>query len=253
MRRIPLGIAILALLVSAAPPRVRADTASVAVAANFFPPIQKIAVAFQAQTGHVLRISSGASGGLYAQIKNGAPFDVFFSADNERPEQLEHEGLGMKGSRFTYALGVLVLWSTRPGLVDDAGQVLVKGHFRHLAMANPKVAPYGAAAQQTLAMMGLWRATEGKRVIGENLGPTYQFVATGNAELGFVALSQVLADPKAAAGSQWIVPDKLYNPIRQDVILLRHGKDNAAAKALLDFVRGKEGRDMIRAFGYDTP
>jgi molybdate transport system substrate-binding protein len=138
-------------------------------------------------------------------------------------------------------------------VVDAAGQVLLNGEFRHLALANPKVAPYGAAAQQTLAMLGLWRATEGKRVIGENLGPTYQFIASGNAELGFVALSQLRADPKGVSGSQWIVPDSLYNPIKQDAILLRHGKDNIAARALLAFVRSPEGRDLIRTFGYDTP
>jgi molybdate transport system substrate-binding protein len=249
---LPAGL-VAALLAVAAVPGARAGEATAAVAANFNLPLRKLAEQFQRRSGHTLQIVAGSSGGLYAQIKNGAPFDVFFSADDGRTAQMEQEGLGVAGTRFTYALGKLVLWSAKPGVVDDRGQVLVKGNFRRLAMANPKIAPYGAAAQQTLAMLGLWEATAEKRVIGENLGPTYRFIASGNADLGFVALSQVRADPKAAGGSQWIVPENLYNPIKQDAILLRHGQDNAAAQALLAFVRGAEGRELIRGFGYDTP
>ncbi len=253
MKRIGIAIVTGATIWTAMAGAAAAEQVAAAVAANFFPPLQIIAARFEERSGHKVRLSSGATGTFYAQIKNGAPFDVFFSADAERPELLEKEGLGVPGSRFTYAQGVLVLWSAKPGFVDDRGTVLVNGEFKHLALANPKVAPYGAAAQQTLAMMGLWAATEGKRVVGENLGPTYQFIATGNAELGFVALSQLRGDPKSANGSLWIVPEQLYNPIRQDALLLRHGKANAAALALLAYVRTPRVREMIREAGYEVP
>jgi molybdate transport system substrate-binding protein len=231
----------------------RAAEVTVAVAANFYVPLRTIAARFEERSGHKVHLTSGATGAFYAQIENGAPFDVFFSADDERPARLEQEGLGVQGSRFTYALGVLVLWSAQPGLVDDQGKVLLDGKFKHIALADPKIAPYGQAALQTLSMLGLWDATEGKRAIGENLGPTYQFIASGNAELGFVALSQLRTDPKSAGGSQWIVPEKLYNPIRQDAILLQHGKDNPAATALLAFLRTPRVRELVREFGYDVP
>jgi molybdate transport system substrate-binding protein len=231
----------------------RAGEVTAAVAANFRLPLRSIAARFEERSGHTVTLSSGSTGALSAQIENGAPFDVFFAADDERPALLEKAGLGVAGTRFAYAQGVLVLWSAQPGVVDDQGRVLVDGQFKRLALANPKIAPYGAAALQTLSMLGLWEATEGKRVIGENLGPTYQFIASGNADLGFVALSQLRADPQSAGGSQWIVPEQLYNPIRQEAILLRHGKNNPAAVALLAYVRTPRVRALLRDLGYDLP
>ena len=221
----------------------------VAVAANFVPPFNEIAAEFQKATGHVAQSSSGSSGRFYTQIKNDAPFEIFFSADDERPKLLEDEGLGVKGSRFTYAVGRLVLWSPDPNLVRD-GQILRDGTFQHLALANPKTAPYGVAAMQSMQKLGLWDSLQPRFVMGENLGQTIGFIDSGNAELGFLALSQVL-DPKfKGKGSRWDVPENLHEPIKQDVVLLKKGEKNPAAKALLEFMRGPLALAVIKRYGY---
>ena len=230
---------------------VQAAEVSVAVAANFTAPMQRIAVAFEQDTGHKAVLAFGSTGKFYAQIKNGAPFQVLLSADDETPARLEREGSGLAGTRFTYAIGKLVLWSRQPGVVDDKGEVLKRGGFERLALADPKLAPYGAAAVEVLNGLGLLPALAPRFVQGENIAQTYQFVATGNAQLGFVALSQVMADGKLREGSAWVVPASLHAPIRQDAIVLSAGKDNAAALALMDYLRSDKARTIIRTFGYD--
>lgn len=227
-----------------------ADEVQVAVAANFTAPMQRIAAQFEKDTGHKAVLSFGATGKFYAQIVNGAPFEVLLAADDETPARLEKEGQGMAGSRFTYAVGKLVLWSADPKLVDAQGEVLKTGNFRHLAIANPKTAPYGTAAVEALGKLGLLAGLQGRFVQGENISQTQQFVVTGNAELGFVALSQVLKDGKLASGSAWTVPASLYQPIRQDAVLLAKGKDKPAAGALLAYLKGDKARTVIAAFGY---
>lgn len=241
---------LIALLSTLAIGQVLADEVQVAVAANFTAPIDEIGKAFNKATGHQLKVSTGASGKFYAQIKNGAPFQVFLSADEEKPAQLEKDGLAVQGSRFTYAIGKLVLWSADPAVVDAKGQVLVKNQFNKLAIANPKTAPYGEAAMETLGALKLKSLLEPKMVMGENISQTYQFVATGNAEIGFVALSQVTKDNKITSGSAWVVPEKLYSPIRQDAVLLVNGKDSAAARQLLIFLKGAEATKVIKSYGY---
>lgn len=223
----------------------------VAVAANFTAPMQKIAQVFEQETGHKAILSFGATGAFYAQIRNGAPFQVLLGADDATPLRLEKEGLGVPGSRFTYAIGKLVLWSKQPGLVDNKGEVLRSGSFQRLAIANPKLAPYGRAAMEAVSRLGVLARVQPKIVQGENISQTYQFVATQNAQLGFVALSQVYADGRINQGSGWIVPSGLYSPIRQDAVLLNSGKDNPAATALLAFLRGEKSRTLIRAYGYE--
>jgi molybdate transport system substrate-binding protein len=230
---------------------VQAGEVHVAVAANFAGPFQKIAAVFQAETGHTTRVSTGSTGKFYTQIKEGAPFEVLLAADQETPKRLADEGLAVAGQRFTYATGRLVLWSAKPGFVDDKGTVLKKGAFSRLAMANPNLAPYGAAALETLKALGLTQAVTPRLVQGDNIAQTFQFVASGNAELGFVALSQVAPPDKPAGGSYWVVPARLYAPIRQDATLLKRGEGNAAAVALLKFLQGDKARVIIKAFGYE--
>jgi len=232
------------------PLSVLAAEVSVAVAANFTAPMQKIAQAFEAETGHKAVLAFGSTGTLYAQIRNGAPFQILLAADDETPLKIEKEGLGVAGSRFTYAIGKLVLWSKQPGLVDDKGEVLRSGTFQRIALANPKLAPYGAAALETMTQMGVLQALQPKIVQGENIAQTYQFVATENAQLGFIALSQVYLDGKIAQGSAWMVPAKLHAPIQQDAVLLTKGSDNPAAAALMQFLRGQRAQSLIRAHGY---
>lgn len=227
-----------------------ADTVSVAVAANFTAPMQKIAAAFEADTGHKAELSFGATGKFYAQITNGAPFQILLSADDTTPAKLEKDGKAVTQTRFTYAIGTLVLWSAQPGYVDAQGQILQTGDFKHLALANPKLAPYGLAATQAMDKLGLTAKLQPRWVQGENIAQTYQFVATGNAQLGFVALSQVMVDGKIAQGSAWQVPAQLHEPIRQDAALLLPGKDSAAAAALLKYLRGDKARAIIQAYGY---
>ncbi|WP_395407181.1 molybdate ABC transporter substrate-binding protein [Pseudoduganella sp. UC29_106] len=228
----------------------RADEVQVAVAANFAGPMQKIAAAFEQSTGHKVLQTSGSTGKFYAQIKAGAPFEVLFAADDETPAKLEAEGAGVPGSRFTYAVGKLVLWSSKADRVDSKGEVLKKGDFAHLAVANPKLAPYGQAAMETIKALGLTDALTPKFVVGENIAQTHQFVATGNAELGFVALSQVQEGGSFKSGSGWIVPASMHAPIRQDMILLEKGKGKPAAEALMKFMKTDAAKAVITAAGY---
>jgi len=228
-----------------------AEEVQLAVAANFTAPMQKIAAEFEKDSGHKARLMFGATGKFYAQISNGAPFEVLLSADDETPARLERDGLAVAGSRFTYATGRLVLWSPREGYVDDKGDVLKKGDFRHLSIANPKTAPYGAAAIQTLSKLGLLPALEPRFVQGENIAQTHSFIVSGNAELGFIALSQVFRDGRLASGSAWIVPANLHEPIRQDAVLLAKGQSNPAAAALLKYLKGDKAQSIIKSFGYE--
>ncbi len=243
---------ILALAFSAS---AQADDVSVAVAANFTAPMQKIAADFEKDTGHKAQLIFGATGKFYAQIKNGAPFEVFLSADDETPVKLEKEGAAVSGSHFTYAIGRLVLWSAKPGYVDNQGEMLKHNSFAHLALANPRTAPYGVAGQEVLKKLGLLEAIQPKIVQGENIAQTHQFVSTGNAELGFVALSQVYKDGKITTGSAWIIPSSMHQQIRQDAVLLTKGttggKAKPAAEALLKYLKGDKARAVIKAFGYD--
>jgi len=236
---------------------------NVAVAANFTAPMQKIAQAFEQDTGHKAVLSFGSTGAFYAQIKNGAPFQVLLAADDETPLRLEKEGMGVADSRFTYATGRLVLWSKQVGYVDDQGAVLKLGRpmnaqgtrtaepFTRLAIANPKLAPYGAAAVETITKLGLLQELQPKWVQGDNIAQTYQFVATENAPLGFVALSQVMVDGRISQGSAWVVPANLHTPIRQDAMLLAKGQGNLAAVALLQYLKSDKAKALIRSFGYE--
>ncbi|MEG9625228.1 molybdate ABC transporter substrate-binding protein [Pseudomonas guariconensis] len=228
-----------------------ADEVQVAVAANFTAPLQAIAKDFEKDTGHKLVVASGATGQFYAQIKNGAPFDVFLAADDSTPAKLEQEKAIVPGSRFTYAIGTLALWSAKPGYVDDKGEILKQNTFQHLAIANPKTAPYGLAATQVLDKLNLTETTQAKLVEGQNITQAFQFVSTGNAELGFVALSQIYKDGKLQSGSAWIVPAPLHEPIRQDAVILEKGKDNPAAKALFNYLKGPKAAAVIKSYGYD--
>jgi molybdate transport system substrate-binding protein len=228
-----------------------AAEAQVAVAANFAEPIKAIAAVLQKTTGHTLKISTGASGAFYTQIRNGAPFDVFLSADHQRPELLEKDGLAQPGTRFTYATGKLVLWSVDAKRVDARGEVLKSSSLGKVAYANPKTAPYGAAAVQVMERLGLAPSLTPKLVQGESIGQTYSFVKTGNADVGFVALSQVLEGGRLKEGSVWMVPQAHYDPIRQDAVVLRKGAGNEAAQALVKLLQSHNIKDLIRSYGYE--
>lgn len=230
---------------------VHAGEVQVAVAANFTAPMQQIATDFAKDTGHVAKLSFGATGKFYAQIVNGAPFEVLLAADDTTPARLEKEGHAVPGNRFTYAVGKLVLWSAKPDFVDAKGEMLKGGKFNKLSIANPKTAPYGAAAIETLKKLMLLDTVQAKFVQGENISQTLQFVSTGNAELGFVALSQVFKDGKLNSGSAWIVPGEFHEPILQDAAMLAKGKDNPAAGALLAYLKGDKAKAVIKSFGYD--
>jgi molybdate transport system substrate-binding protein len=210
----------------------------VAVAANFTAPMQKIAALFEQDTGHKAVLSFGAT------------FGVLLAADDTTPEKIGKEGLGDGATRFTYAIGQLVLWSKQPGYVDAEGKVLAKSDWKHIAIANPKLAPYGLAAMQTLDKLGLTAQVQPRVVTGENIGQTYQFAASGNAPLGFVALSQVMEDGKLREGSAWVVPAGMHEPIRQDAIVLKPGQGNEAAAALMQYLRGDKARAIIKSYGY---
>jgi len=229
----------------------RAGEVSVAVAANFAAPMKVIAADFEKDTGHKAVTAFGATGKFYAQIRNGAPFEVLLAADDSTPARLEAEGAAVAGSRFTYAVGRLVLWSAMPGFVDDKGEVLKKGGFRHVSVANPKIAPYGAAAVEALTALKVGDAVQPKFVLAENIAQAYQFAATGNAELGFVALAQVMKDGRIRAGSAWVVPADLHRPIRQDAVILDKGRGKPAAEALLKYLKGDKARAVIKSHGYD--
>lgn len=228
-----------------------AETVLAAVAANFQAPLQALAIGFEQETGHRISASFGATGKFHAQIRSGAPFQILLAADAQTPELLEREQRTVPGTRFTYAIGRLALWSARPDLIDGRPAVLQRGEFRHLAIANPKLAPYGAAALQVLGKLGLRDRLAAKLVQGESIAQAYQFVASGNAELGFVALSQVSRDGKLTGGSAWIVPTNLHAPIRQDAVMLVNGKGNAAASALMAYLKSDKAKAIIRAYGYD--
>jgi molybdate transport system substrate-binding protein len=223
-----------------------AAATNVAVAANFTDAANEIATAFQQKTGHQAVLSFGSSGQLYTQITQDAPFQIMLSADEARPKKLVADGLAVADSRFTYAIGKLVLWSKTKGLVK--GEATLKaGVFSKLAIANPTAAPYGAAAVETLKALKVYATLQPKIVQGNNIAQTFQFVETGNAELGLVALSQIAGEP---SGSRWLVPQALYTPIRQDAVLLKKGAGNAAAAAFLAFLKGPEARAIIERYGY---
>jgi molybdate transport system substrate-binding protein len=228
-----------------------AEEIRAAVATNFLATFKTIAKQFEQDTGHSVVISSGSSGKLYAQIRNGAPFDLFFSADVRRPELLEQEGLAVQGTRFTYAEGRITLWSRDSTLVKGNGKhVLMSSRFTHLAIANPKTAPYGKAAQQTLEGLGVWTEVKSKIVQGENIGQTFQFVYSSNAQLGLVALSQVL-DPKIQGqGSRWDIPTEIHEPLHQQAVLLKSAEHTGAAKSFLQFIKNENSRRIIKEYGY---
>ena len=228
-----------------------AEQVQVAVAANFTGPMEKIALEFEKATGHKPTFAYGTVGKFYAQIKNGAPFEVLVSADDATPIRLEKDGLAIPESRFTYAIGKLVLWSATPGLVDAKGEVLRNGSFKYLSIANPKMGVYGAAAMEAMKKLGVLETLQPRFVTGENITQTYQFAATGNAELGFIALSQIYENGQYAPGSHWLVPTDLYPQIRQDVVLLTRGKGNPAAQALVDYLKSDTAKKIIRAHGYE--
>ena len=223
------------------------DEIRVAVAANFSSTMAALVGQFEAVSAHTVRMSSGSTGAHYAQIRNGAPFDAFFAADATRPELLERQGIAIAGSRFAYATGRIALWSREPGLVDSEGAVLGTGEFRHLAIANPDLAPYGVAARQVLEHRGLWDRLQDRLVRGQDIGQTYSFVFSGNAELGFVAYAQVHRPGQAIEGSYWLVPQAFHAPIEQQAVLL---VDVPAAREFLEFVKSSDARAIIRAYGY---
>lgn len=227
----------------------QAGQAHIAVAANFAAPMKQLATQFEQATGHTLTLSSGATGKFYAQIRNGAPFDVLLAADDETPARLMREGEAVQTQ--IYAIGRLALWSERAGFIDGSDAVLRQNRFQRLAIANPRLAPYGMAAMDVLTKLKLAGSVQDKLITGENIAQTYQFVASGNAELGFVALSQVMQDGKLAGGSVWVVPSTLHSPIRQDAALLKRGETNAAARALLDYLKTPAAQATIRSFGYE--
>ncbi len=228
-----------------------AGEVSVAVASNFTAPMKIIAQAFERDTGHKAILSFGASGQFYAQIKNGAPFAVLLAADDETPAKLEKEGFGVAGTRFTYALGKVVLWSKKPGFVDDKGEVLRSDTFTKIAIANPKLAPYGVAAMQVLQGLDVSARVIPKIVEASNIGQTFQFVSSGSVALGFIALSQIFENGKIKNGSGWVVPSTMYDPIKQDAMLLMHARTSIAAQALLQYLRSEKAKAIILSYGYD--
>lgn len=255
LKRLPLAfIALLIVLVSCGPAADDSDVSSeirVAVASNFAKPMQELADHFEAETGYRVLVGKGASGKHYAQIVNGAPFDLFFSADADRPKRLESDGLIVAGSRFTYAEGALVLWSPVEGRGAGSSALLDQENLNHLAIANPRLAPYGHAAQQTLERLGRWDAFDGRLVRGENIAQTYQFVHSGSATAGFVALSQVIDVERGDIPSNaWLVPAEYYDPIEQQAVLLR---DSHVAEAFLLFLRRNEGKAIVERYGYTVP
>lgn len=233
--------------------QVAAQQIQVGVAANFAAPAKALAARFEQQGGSRVALSTGSTGKFYAQIKNGAPFDILLSADAETPARMEKEGLAVPGAGFTYAVGKLVLWSQQAGAVDGRGEVLRSGSFRRISIANPRLAPYGAAAQQVMEKLGVWAELQPKLVLGENIAQAYQFVASRNTELGFIAYSQIHEPGKAVAGSFWLVPQDLYEPILQNAALLKRAQGRQEARDFLAFLRSAPARELIRAYGYDLP
>ncbi|MDB6061015.1 MAG: molybdenum transporter periplasmic molybdate-binding protein [Verrucomicrobiaceae bacterium] len=235
-------------------PLAHADEVKAAVAANFTAAIKQLTPLFEQKTGHKLVASFGATGQLYAQINNGAPFDVFLAADDQAPQQLIASGNAVAGSHFIYARGRLALWSSTPGYVDSNGDILKSNKFEKIAVANPKIAPYGKAAIETLTALKLLEQLQPKFVTGENIAQTQQFISTGNVPLGFIALAQVNALPATERGSFWVVPDKLHEPIEQGAVLLKNANaDASAATAFLAFLKSPEAVTVIRELGYEVP
>ncbi len=228
----------------------QASEVRVAVASNFLATAKALAAAFERHATHQVILSPGATGRHFAQIVHGAPFDVFLAADAKRPRRLEETGLAIKGSRFTYAVGRLVLWSPRPGFVDRQGKVLATGRFAHLALANPRLAPYGRAARETLLCLGLWKSLQPRLVQGENAAQAFHFVTSGAAQLGFAALAQIVSLKAGDKGSFWMVPRHCHGPILQQAVVLR---DTAAAQAFAAFLRSQAARAIIEAQGYELP
>lgn len=226
---------------------------SVAVAANFAAPMERIGALFKKETGHTVKISTAASGKLYAQIKKGAPFDVLLSADEETPKRLMQEGLADGSTRFVYATGRLLLWSAQPGVVDEKGAILNRGNFDYLAYANPLLSPYGLATKETLTKLTMWNAMQKKLKKPDDVTQAYQLAATENVDLAFIALSQVMRDGRISSGSWWLVPPELHSPIRQSAVLLSGSNEQAAAKALLAFLKGDKAKAVMRGFGYELP
>lgn len=244
-------LAVLMLGVVALTPAAWAGQALVAVSSNFAEVMQELEAVFEQESEHELTLVAGSTGKLYAQISHGAPFDLFLAADQERPRLIEEAGLAVDDTRFTYAVGRLVLWSPAADhIAQDGAAVLRRADFRKLAMANPALAPYGAAARETLEKLGLYERLRERIVVGENVGQAYAMVATGNAELGFVAMSQVVSPRHRVSGSRWDVPPEYYAAIRQDAVLLRRAANNAAAAALLGWLQTDEARTIIERFGY---
>jgi len=241
---------LLALIPLLAVGQVAAEEIQVAVASNFSETMNHIASRFETETGHKVTLIVGSTGKHYAQIKNGAPFDLFFAADTQRPELLEKEGIAISGSRFTYAKGRLLLWSPKREFIDTEGKMLEQGKFRYLSIANERLAPYGKAAAEVLQTLGLWDALHGRIVRGENIGQAFQFVKSGNAELGLVAYSQLKRPNQPIDGSYWDVPQSLYSPIEQQAVLL---KQSVAAHAFLEFSKSDRSLAIIHGFGYITP
>lgn len=251
MKKLVLLTAAIILLL---PAMVLAEEFQVAVAANFTEPSKVIAEAFEKETGHKAILSFGSTGSFYSQIKNGAPFTMLLAADAKTPEKLEAEGEIKPGSRFTYAQGALALWSAKEGFVDDKGEVLKSDKFKFLSVADPKLAPYGAAAYELLEAWNLVKPLEGKIVTGNNIGQAFQFAESGQAELGLIAWSQVCRDGKLSRGSAWLVPANLYSPIMQDAVILKSAENNAAVQAFADYLKNSpKAKEIIKSYGYALP
>lgn len=244
--------AVCVLLLSVGFGQALAESITLAVASNFTGPMKALATAFEEETGHEVTLSFGSSGRFYAQIVHGAPYHLFFSADQAKPKALEQQDRIVEGSRTTYAVGSLALWSATPGLALENAELLRQGDYNKLALANPRLAPYGVAAVETLENLGLADSTRPHWVQGENIAQAYQFVETGNAEVGFVALSQIMQDGEIKSGSGWVVPAELHNPIRQDAVLLLHGENSTAARDFLRYIQTDSARNIIEAYGYTT-
>ena len=228
-----------------------AATTLVAVAANFSKPMTEIVSGFEKATGHSANLSFGSTGKFVSQMENGAPFELLLAADEKGPEKLIQDGFAVSGSQFIYAVGKLVLWSATPGYVDNQGEILSSGGFKHLALADPKLAPYGVAAIEVLNGLKLQDKLQPLIVQAESIAQAYQFVSTGNAELGFVALSQVFDNGKVTSGSAWIIPEELHAPIKQTAVLLKKGAENPAATALLAYLKSAPALEIIKKYGYD--
>jgi molybdate transport system substrate-binding protein len=230
-------------------PQAESAEVKIAVAANFTDATREIAPLFEQATGHTTKISYGSTGKLYSQIEHGAPFEVFLAADTKRPKKAETEGLAVSGSRFVYAKGKLVLWSAKPDLFKDGEAFLASGAFDHLAMANPKTAPYGLAAEQVMQHLNLLPTLAPKLVKGDSISQTFQFVTTGNAEAGFVAFAQIKGW-QGESGTLWEIPTDYYAPIDQAAVLLKKGEANPAATAYLKFLKSDAAREVIERYGY---